>query len=57
MKNGTKAAGSTFIRGLIGWAMYAGFIVCIIKWPVRAVALGCFMIATNIHSAGLKPGR
>jgi len=52
-----QAAIVRFLRALVGWAMYTGFIYCLVKWPLRAVALGCFMVAVNIHSVGLKLGK
>lgn len=45
------------LRAFVGWAMYAGFIYCLVKWPLRAVAIAVFMVATNIHSVGLKLGK
>ncbi len=52
MEKKTQEAFGNLFRGLIGWAMYTGFVVCIIKWPMRAVALAVFMVATNIHTLG-----
>lgn len=45
------------LSSLVGWATYAGFIYCLVKWPMRAIAIGAFMVATNVHAVSVKLGK